>query len=84
MQTMATTLRSVFISLPVARMWGDSGKAVRLFVRSSCHLEGKIPDGKSSVFAHLWCAVCCVFAAAKNDDTRQFRWIPARSKLTVS
>ena len=30
MQTMATTLRSVFISLPMTRMWADSPKAVRL------------------------------------------------------
>src|SRR3954463_4379283 len=57
MQTMATTLRSLFISLPVARLWVDSHKAVRLFIRLSCHLGGKIPDGNSTVFAHLLCSV---------------------------
>jgi hypothetical protein len=68
----------------VAGLWGDSPKAVRLFVRLSCHLGGKIPDGNSSVFAHLLCSVCPVFAGARNDDERQFSAISAREKLTVS
>jgi uncharacterized protein (TIGR02246 family) len=68
MQTMASALRSVFISLPLAGLWVDSPKAVRLFVRLSCHLEGKFPDGNSTVFAHFLCSVCPVFAGGTNDE----------------
>src|SRR5690242_6739201 len=74
MQAIATTLRSVFISLPVARMWADSPQAVRQFVRSSCHLGGKIPDGKSSVFAHPLCAFSLAVCRGKESrSTSIFR-----------
>jgi hypothetical protein len=65
-------------------MWGDSPKAVRLFIRLSCHLGGKFPDGKSSVFAHFLCAFAGLLAGAKNGAARQFSGISGRMKLTVS